>query len=555
VKPLEPLGPPLDLGALLVSGKAADVEAALARAESAVSPGALHDAALGYARAAWALKEGRLEIARVGFEDADAAFSALGETEAAELARVEAAIARVRRGRRESALEARTLVEPLSTAGSSDEVRARATIALGTAYRVLGDASHAQTAFAKAVELTHDLPEVRSAALNSLGTLCVSLGAFGAAETLCEHAAELCRLRKDAIGEAIAMGQLGAAALGRGDLVGARKFLSRQEWLSSQVGDAFGRTRALVWLGEVALEAGRADDALDLATRALASANAVTPPLSTFVAYAERVLGRARLALGDASGKADIGRACDTFAAQKLPLGEALSARDLALAQQPIDRPAALRALAMLAGLGLPERVAEVLPLLDAPAELELAVAAPSGRRLEPLEARLVYEQPAALANVAQERSASRKNLSRLTVLALRPSGLWVGALVLPSSVLPAALLDDTTIACAAIGGFDGLLVVAWDAGATSELITQNLASMRDRAGAPLQVALALAPEARLVNPGFGGGLLPTLAGVHVWPLAEAARSAGAGGATIPGTGEPEAALRAALTGGGWRAS
>jgi hypothetical protein len=293
---------------------------------------------------------------------------------------------------------------------------------------------------------------VRAQALNSLGTLCVVLGAFGAAETLCEHAAELCRAKKDVIGEAIAMGQLGAAAVGRGDLAAARKFLSRQEWLAARVGDVFGRTRALVWLAEVALEAGRADDAESLA-EGPRSARSVSPPLTTFAAYADRVLGRARLVMGDRSGRAGIERARASFAEQRLPLGDALSARDLALSSLPIDREAALGALFQLGSLGLPERVSEAMAALSAPPEVELALAAQSPRRLEPLEARLVYERPDALALVAESRAASRKNVSRLSVLALMPPGLAFALLALPEGVTASALVEDGMLRCAAIGG------------------------------------------------------------------------------------------------------
>ncbi len=80
----------------------------------------------------------------------------------------------------------------------------------------------------------------RAQILNSLGTLYVTLGAHGAAEALLEHAAELHRRRGDSVGEAIACGQLGAAALGLGALERARAPLQRQEWLCARLGDAFG---------------------------------------------------------------------------------------------------------------------------------------------------------------------------------------------------------------------------------------------------------------------------------------------------------------------------
>ena len=534
MKPLEALGSQSPLPKLLMSGTPADVEAALERA-AGEGTDAAHAASLKFARAAWALREGKLELARVGFEDGARAFEALGDRESAELSKIEGAISLARRGRREAALEAEAIVAPLEDGGATPEVRARATLARGTAQRVLGDASRAQASFARALELAREQPEVRTMALNSMGTLCVSLGAFGAADTLCEHAAELCRLKKDVVGEAIAMGQLGASALGRSDLDKARKYLSRQEWLCTQIGDTFGRTRALVWLAEVALEAGRADDAAELARRAIESANAVSPPLSTFAAYADRALGRARIQLGEAAGRDDIMRAHATFAAQRLPLGEALAARDCALAAAPIDRPGALAALGALAGLGLPERVAEALPALGADAALELALAAPNARRLEPLEARLIYERPRALAGVSEARSAARKNVSRLAVLALSDPGLWVAALATQASVFGESLVDDTQIACAHAGGVPGLHLLVWSGDRAPDAVGADLAAVMRRAGSPVTIALSHAPAARVITPGFGGGLPPRLEGLDALALCRSASDLSPGTFTLAG--------------------
>lgn len=543
MKPLDAPHGFSEFAKLLASAKKPEVEAALtelSRAELGTDANALHGAALAYARAAWALREGRLDAARSGFEDAAQKFAVLGEQEAAQLCTVEVAVSLARRGRRESALAAEAMVAPLEEGGKTPDVRAHAALARGTAYRVLGEASLAQGTFARALTLSAELPEVRSMVLNALGTLCVTLAAYGAADTLCEHAAELCRLRKDVVGEAIAMGQLGAAALGRGDLLNARKFLSRQEWLAAQIGDVFGQTRALVWLAETALEAGRADDAASLATRALDSARSVEPPLSTFAAYADRVLGRARISMGERTGRDDIARACATFASQRLPLGEALSARDFALAAEPPDRSAALEAMASLAALGLPERVAEALPRLDAPAELELAVAAPSGRRLDPLEARLVYDQPEALAAVAEDRAAARKNLARLAILALREPGLTVAAVVTPTQTRAATAIDDTQVRCAYVGGFPGLLLLAWPLAIDPKQVGADLRRVRDRIAAPVRIVLTRTAGARVTGPSFGGGLGASVEGLEIWPLVSKAQELGEGTcALLAGEGGP----------------
>ncbi len=554
MSPFDLLSDGARLRAALASATTVEVDAAIESAAGALAPGELAAAALDFARASLSLREGKLDDAQRGFDTAGAAFRAAGEVEAAELATIEAAVARARRGRREAALEAEAMVTPLVTGGHSAEVQARAAVARGTALRVLGEAARAQAAFAEAIALAEKHEDVRAQALNSLGTLCVVLGAFGAAETLCEHAAELCRAKKDVIGEAIAMGQLGAAAVGRGDLAAARKFLSRQEWLAARVGDVFGRTRALVWLAEVALEAGRADDAESLAEKALESARSVSPPLTTFAAYADRVLGRARLVMGDRSGRAGIERARASFAEQRLPLGDALSARDLALSSLPIDREAALGALFQLGSLGLPERVSEAMAALSAPPEVELALAAQSPRRLEPLEARLVYERPDALALVAESRAASRKNVSRLSVLALMPPGLAFALLALPEGVTASALVEDGMLRCAAVGGGPGMLALAWPLSRARssigpspfEDVAADVLRLRARANGALRGALALAPSARVRSAGFGGGLPPLVEGFRMTDLACTLASTADDGFTVLGGAESDP-LREAL--------
>lgn len=504
------------LARALLSRKAAEVAALLDAARpAATSP--VERAALGFGEASFALREGRLDDARTGFDEAAAAFAAEGQPEAAELARLEGAVARARRGRRELAEEAKAIAEPLVDAGVTVEVRARAALTLGTAARVMGDVAGAQQALVRALSLSEEVPEVRSMVLNSLGTLAVSLAAFGAAHSLCEHAAELCRLRKDVIGEAIAMGQLGAAALGRGELEPAKRYLSRQEWLSAQSGDAFGRTRALVWLAEVALESGRMDDAKELAEKAHASAASVEPPLTTFAAYADRVIGRAELAMGDRGGLTAIERARATFAAQRLPLGEALARRDAALAAAPIDRDGALGGLWTLASLGLPERVSESLAELDATPAVSLALTQTLPRRLEPLEAELALDPSAPLSALARPRTASRKNLSRLAVLALGGPGLYVAAARLAHPEDVVQLADRTELGCAVAGSIGRVALLVWPASLAPERLAAETLALAS--GGALALVLALKPEARVVSPGFGGGLGAELEGCDATSL------------------------------------
>jgi tetratricopeptide (TPR) repeat protein len=345
--------------------------------------------------------------------------------------------------------------------------------------------------------------------LNSLGTISVTLGAFGAATALCEHAAELCRLRHDVIGEAIAMGQLGAASLGKGDLPSARRYLSRQEWLSREIGDAFGQTRALVWLAEVALDDGRLDDARDLASKALGVASSVEPPLTTFMAYANRVLGRAKLRSGDRTGTAQLALSEATFREQRLPLGQALAERDLALSAEPVDVAALHRATLTLASLGLVERVLESLEELPAPGggpiarEVTLALAQSMPRRLEPMEAALMIEDPTVLSGTVTARMAAKKNLGRLALLAGSGPGLLVGLLcgAATADVLDAAV-DHPSAAFSVLGELGSLTLVAWSAATELDVVRADLGRLAPPAG-----ALTLSMDAEVLGPGFGGGL------------------------------------------------
>jgi tetratricopeptide (TPR) repeat protein len=508
---------------------------------------------LAFARAELALREGSLSDAERMFAECAAAFEAGGAIELAERAHVERAVALARRGKSELAREALARAKPLSETGSTPSVRVAATIAMGTAERVLGDAGAAQETLARAAELARGMPELKSQALNSLGTLCVVLGAYGAAEALLEHAAELARLRGDVIGEAIAMGQLGAAALGRGDPEAARRFLSRQEWLASTVGDAFGRTRALVWLSEVALDLERPDDAVEIAERARKSGQSVEPPLGTFIAYADRVTGRARLAMRDPSGKADLERARDAFAAQRLPLGEALCARDLALAKDPPDRGALTTSLAAIAALGTLDRVLEGLIRAGAEPRLELEVASALPRRTEPLEAALVHLAPAVLSGASRPRSATRKNLGRLAVLSFEAAPLVVMAVVAGDGATDGlgSFIDAPATRAAVVGQVAGLSLFAWSSSLPSATIAADVAGAMKALGreAPVRAAIAAPVDARVLGPGFGGALGARTQGIDAGALLGAALGAAPGRAVIVGA-VPDA-LAHALTGAG----
>ena len=485
-------------------------------------------AALVFGRASLALREGRLDDAKNLFADAAEKFAALSEDEAAAFSIIEGAVARTRRGRRELAEEAEVLVTPLLSS-AFEGVRVRALLVHGGALRVLGQAAKAQAVFVEALDASRGFPETRSMVLNSLGTLSVTLGAFGAATSLCEHAAELCRLRQDVIGEAIAMGQLGAASLGKGELDAARRYLSRQEWLSRQVGDAFGQTRALVWLAEVALDDTRIDDAILLADQSIAVAESVEPKLTTFMAYANRIKGRAKLRAGDATGRDALALAEATFREQRLPLGQALSSRDLAAFSVPVDRTGVRDAVRTLAALGLVERVLESLPLLDASPFTELALAQTMPRRLEPMEAALMVSEPTVLSDSAVDRMSARKNLGRLAVLASEPAGLLIGAARVPAGNLATAS-DSLQTSFSILGQLGDFALIAWPRDLTVDLVREDLTRL-----AAVSIALTFAPLARVVAPNFGGGFGAKIADVDVVTLLASVPASGAQWVGSPG--------------------
>lgn len=525
MNPLDALAEGRDLTRRLSSRPVAEVLAKLAE----VAPSSpKEEAAFVFARASLALREGKLDDAKVQFGQAAEMFAAASEEEAAAFAIIEGAVARTRRGRRELAEEAEVLVTPLLNS-PFEGVKVRALLVHGGALRVLGQAAKAQAVFVEALEASRGFPETRSMVLNSLGTLSVTLGAFGAATALCEHAAELCRLRHDVIGEAIAMGQLGAASLGKGDLEAARRYLSRQEWLSRQVGDAFGQTRALVWLAEVALDDTRIDDAILLADQSLVVAESVEPKLTTFMAYANRIKGRAKLRAGDPTGRDALALAEATFREQRLPLGQALSSRDLAAFAEPIDRTGVRDAVRTLAALGLVERVLESLPLLEASPFTELAVAQTMPRRLEPMEASVMVSEPAVLSDSAVDRMSARKNLGRLAVLSTEPAGLLVGAARVPAASLASAS-DNLQSGFSILGQVGDVALVAWSRDVAVDVVRGDL----ERLGAAA-VALAFSPIARVVAPNFGGGFGAKIADVDVAALLAALPASGMHWSGSPG--------------------
>jgi tetratricopeptide (TPR) repeat protein len=525
MRPLDPLSPLSPLAGLLAGAPAAEARAAI---ERLVDLRGEEAAALSFARGALALREGRLDAAVAALESAAAAFV---DPEAAALARAEALLAAARRGPRAAVVASVAALVELAASPPSPLAGVVALHYRGAAERAAGDAVGAQrsllAALAAAEPAASFLAE-RAQILNSLGTLHVALGSHGAALPILEHAAELHRLRGDVTGEAIAHGQLGAAALAQGRHDEARRHLQRQEWLASRIGDRVGQSRALTFLADVALDTGRAADAADLAARAQEVAEAADPPLALFAAYAKRALGRARLTLGDFdAAAAALEEARARFVEQKHPLGMALTAWDLARLAAERGEPASFFEPAWaLASLGLAPRVAAVLVdrralALSREGEAEaLAAVAESAPALGAAEeVALSYAAPASLAAVAARRTAARRNLGRLGALSIAPPGLWLAVLLAESLAAGRPALPPERASAAAVAALPGAVVWAWPSLTAPEEVARDLAAARAALGGDTRAFVALRSTARVASPPFLGEVSATVEGASLAAL------------------------------------
>ena len=573
MRPLEPLAAVSPLARLLRSAPAAEVLAELDRlAALALEP--LPAAALIFARGALRLREGALAPAREELAAASDALLAHGELEAGLLARCEALLAAIRRGPRAAYAGAVVALDAILAEAEAEELPRVAVVALhyrGTAERLSGDALATQRTLLDAFQRseTHagqaPLLDERAQILNSLGTLYVVLGAYGAAQALLEHAAELaCRLG-DAVGEAIAHGQLGSAALALGDLDRARRHLQKQEWLASRSGDVFGRTRALTFLADVALDAGRPDEAAELAELALRSAASVDPPLALWSAYAARALGRARMDVGDtASARARLEAARAGFTQFGNPLGQALVDWDLArLASEEARAPDHEAAPPpdwftpawALGSLGLGARVARLLAdrrRTGGVVDLALAAAAQAAPHLAVAqEIELIYGDPAALAAIASRRNAAQRNLGRLAALTLAPRGLLLAAIASEAIGSAHRALPPERGAGAALLEIPGATVWGFPIAASIEEVGRDLAALRVALGTDARAVLVMRPAARVLAPPFPGELGALLEGVDAAPLIAAASALEPGVLEIAAdvAWTPEAEARARMAG------
>jgi tetratricopeptide (TPR) repeat protein len=524
IGPLDPLKDVSSIARLLKSAPAEEVRAEISRLDFLpLEPPAV--AAREYARGALAQREGALDAACANLSASAATFEMLEEVHAGKLAACEAILATVRRGPRTVYKDAIASLERIAKGAGDDQlVAVVATHYRGTAERLLGDAQATQKSLLWALERSTPFLEERAKILNSLGTLYVVMGAHGAAQSLLEHAAELHQRHGDAIGEAIAYGQLGSAALALGDLERARRFLQRQEWLSSRVGDVFGQARSLIFLADVALSRGRPDDALPLAKKAKELALAAKPPLRLWVAYATRAMGRARLNMGDKGAHADLEGAAAIFAEVGNPLGTALTGWDRARRDAQIedgDRqpPDFFRPAWQLASLGMSGRVSEVLrderlSFANAAHASERSIAA-AAQGLTHLtvgqEVELLYAAPDELASIADQRTAAMRNLARLSALALAPRGLIVAAVATGSVGARNALLPNDRTNAVAVADLPGLVVWAWPVNTPAAQIGKDLVVLRGLLGGDARGSVVKFAEARVISGPLAGEVGPRL--------------------------------------------
>lgn len=574
MRPLEPLSPVSPIARLLRSAPTAEVSAELDRL-AALTLDPLPAAALMFARGALRLREGALTQAHDELDAASAELLAEGEIEAGLLARCEVLLARIRRGPRSVYAGAIDALDSLLDTAENKAIPRVAVVALhyrGTAERLSGDALATQRTLLDAFQRSepHEgdaapLLDERAQILNSLGTLYVVLGAYGAAQALLEHAAELaCRLG-DAVGEAIAHGQLGAAALATGDLDRARLHLQKQEWLASRSGDVFGRTRALTFLADVALDAGRPDEAAELAELALRSAASVDPPLALWSAYATRALGRARMDIGDvAAARVRLDAARAGFTQFGNPLGQALVDWDLARLASDEAQASGPEAAAppdwftpawALGSLGLGARVAKLLAdrrRTGGVVDLALAASAQAAPHLaDAQEIELIYGDPAALATIALRRSAASRNLGRLAALTIAPPGLLLAAIASAKIGGAHRALPPERSAGAALLEIPGAAVWGFPLAASIEEVGRDLAALRAALGPDARAVLVACPGARVLAPPFPGELGASLEGVDSTSLIAAACALDAGLLSLAPevAWTPEAEARARMAG------
>jgi tetratricopeptide (TPR) repeat protein len=518
---------------LLREGSPEQVEAELSQLDRSELVGAAA-AARTFAHGALALRTGALDSAVAAFDDAALALEGAGEHEASRLARCEFWLATIRRGPRKVYKEA---IEALEQIGSDSQasrvVRVVAAHYRGTALRYTGQAEATLRVLLEAFGESDGLLLERAHVLNSLGTLYVVLGAFGAAQAVLEHAAELNHQIGDRVSEAISYGQLGSAALGRGELEEARRFLQRQEWFASRVGDTFGQSRALVLLADLAVDLGRHDDAVELAEQARTLAASVSPPLEMWLAYATRSIGRAKVEMGDTDAREVLDDARARFSSLGNQLGDAMVSWDLARLEAQTGargQRAPWQASAWaFATLGLTARVTQVLrdlrELSDDAADahaIDMAIAAASQSYPHlgtAQEVALVLSQPDTVAAIAHRRISGQRNLGRLAAHTLLGRGLYIAAVAAGAIGTGIRPMPNRRSAATLVGQLPGVAMWAWSGGCALVEVARDLSSLRVAVGEDSRAALGFFAEARVASAPFAGELGAEVHGADLAPL------------------------------------
>ena len=543
MRPLDPLLPLSNVLALLRGSPPAEVEAEVDKLSGLTGESASVRAACAYARGSLALRVGALDDAHGALREAAAAFEAVGEREASLLCECEAWLAAIRRGPRAVYADAIAALEALAAGPDvSPVVWVVASHYRGVAMRYSGQTEATLRVLLDAFARSEGMLVERAQVLNSLGTLYVVLGAYGAAQAVLEHAAEVNHQIGDSVSEAISYGQLGSAALARGELDAARRYLQKQEWFATRVGDAFGGARALTLLGDLALDMGRPDDALDFAGEATARANSVAPPLGMWIAYSARTAARAKLELGDPAAVAELEAARDRFRKIGNQLGVALVTWDLTRHAASVGGLAGAQngvwstTATAFASLGLTNRVAQVLRDAHAAAapageERAVAMAFAAAAQCYPhlaveQEVELVYSEPDVLAEIATRRIEGLRNIGRLAALTTATPGLFLAAVAARSIGGAYGALPSARMAAALVGAVPGVAVWVWAPGTTAGEMARDLASLRAAAGDDCRAVVAFRDDARVVRAPFTGELVPELASGDTGPLVAQALAA-----------------------------
>jgi tetratricopeptide (TPR) repeat protein len=534
--PLELLNPPDEaaVARLLREATVPEVRQELTRLdESELSGAAL--GARAYAHGALALREGSLEHAAQAFDEAAAAFEASGSDEAAALARCEGWLARIRRGPRSVYSEASDALATVAAEAPWVRVQVVATHYRATALRYHGQAEATLGVLLEAFAKSDGLLSERAQVLNSLGTLYVVLGAHGAAESVLAHAAEINHQIGDRVSEAISYGQLGSAAVGRGDLEAAKRYLQKQEWFASRVGDNFGQARALVLLGDLAVDLGRADEAIELATKARDIASSMQPPLRMWIAYATRTIGRAKLEIGQSDAEEELEGARERFETMGNRLGEALVRWDLARLRWPRadgDRTAWFEAAWAFAALGLSGRVAQLLADLremdgaEADRQLGLVLAATAqghAHLAQGQEVQLVLTEPDTLAEIATRRIGGQRNLARLSAMTLADTGLVIAVIAAAGLGTGLTAMPSRRAEAALIGQLPGAAIWVWPDHIDRKIVSRDLASLRVTLGEDTRAVLGRYPDARVIATPFAGEVGATIEGADLGSYVAAA--------------------------------